>query len=494
VVFNQDFSAGRGKVFTGIDIGGTNTDIAFVDGDIHTIKVSNTRGIGEVLDEFSPKGRLAVSTSQPLNALITGTGGTILTITIPGPGLVYGGAIKGAISPRGEILEAVDTREVEQMLRGCHSDGIAIAGKFSVRNPVLEEIVQDIARHFYDEERIAISAPLGSLNFPARINTTRINAKIKARVVSLVDTIKMACSDFLFVTSDGGLCSPVRATDNPSLLYNSSAATVALGAGYLSGKKDCLVVDIGGTTTDLVPLVGGNPVLEPLFVNGQRTLINSVVVDTIPLGGDSCIRDELLRFRAGNARAFGGGEPTLTDALNVLGEEIGERSRSECLDREKAEKAVTSYIQTIAPVIHKMDPKIIVGAGFLAPYLIPALAGEARIPYLIPDHAQSANAVGAAVSRISISMHAHTDSLRGVLTMNGIDYPLPRKVHEDELISYASDIIRTIARQEGAPSADLHDVVTSQYSSFPVVRGGRVRARITDFVIGIAPGVTVEAP
>ncbi|PKL59268.1 MAG: hydantoin utilization protein A, partial [Methanomicrobiales archaeon HGW-Methanomicrobiales-4] len=473
---------------------GTNTDIAVIDGDIRTVKVPNSRGISHALKEASPEGRLAVSTSQPLNALVTGSGGTVRTITIPGPGLVYGGAIKGAVSPRGEILEAVDTKEIEQVFRSCHSDAIAIAGKFSVRNPVLEEIVRDIGRHFYDDERIAISAPLGGLNFPARINTTRINAKIKAKVVSLVDTIKTGYPDFLFVTSDGGLCGPVRAIDNPSLLYHSSPATVALGAGYLSGKKDCLVVDIGGTTTDLVPLSGGNPVLKPLFVRGERTLINAVVADSIPLGGDSCIRDELLRFRAGNARAFGGGEPTLTDALNVLGADIGDRSRSICLDQDKAEHAVSSYIDVISRIIHKMDPKIIIGTGFLAPYLIPDLAGAARTPYVVPDHAQSANAVGAAVSRISISMHAHADSGRGVLTLNGTDYPLLGKVPEDELISYASDIVRKMARQEGAPPGDLHDIAISQYSTFHVVRGGRVQARITDFLIGIAPGVTVEAP
>ncbi|MFH0967603.1 MAG: hydantoinase/oxoprolinase family protein [Methanobacteriota archaeon] len=481
-------------MFTGIDIGGTNTDIAVIDEDIWTTKIPNSRGITEALKEASPRGRLTVSTSQPLNALVTGAGGTVRTITIPGPGLVYGGAIKGAVSPRGEILEAVDTKEIEQVLRGCHSDAIAIAGKFSVRNPVLEEIVRDIARQFYDDERIAMSAPLGGLNFPARIATTRINAKIKAKVVSLVDTIKKVCPDFLFVTSDGGLCGPCRAVDNPSLLYHSSPATVALGAGYLSGKRDCLVVDIGGTTTDLVPLTGGNPILRPLFVKGERTLINSVVADTIPLGGDSCIRNELLRFRAGNARSFGGGEPTLTDALNVLGAEIGDSSRSACLDRDKAEAAVSSYIDLIARIIHKIDPKIIVGAGFLAPYLIPNLAETARIPYLIPDHAQSANAVGAAVSRISISMHAHSDSQRGVLTLSGTEYPLQGKVPEDELISYASDIVRKMAREEGAPPGDLHDIAISHYSSFHVVRGGRVQARITDFMIGIAPGVTVEAP
>lgn len=150
-------------MFTGIDIGGTNTDIALIDDDIRTIKVPNSKGLEHALQMAGAGGRLAVSTSQPLNAMVTGTAGRIRTITIPGPGLVYGGAVKGAVGPRGDVLEPVDTEEIENLLRGCRADGIAIAGKFSVRNPVQEEIVRDIARLFFDDEQIAISSPLGGL-------------------------------------------------------------------------------------------------------------------------------------------------------------------------------------------------------------------------------------------------------------------------------------------------------------------------------------------
>jgi hypothetical protein len=51
-----------------------------------------------------------------------------------------------------------------------------------------------------------------------------------------------------------------------------------------------------------------------------------------------------------------------------------------------------------------------------------------------------------------------------------------------------------MAIMEGAPKGDLEDIVTSQFESFSVVRGGRVQARITDFVVSIAPGISVEAP
>lgn len=481
-------------MFTGIDIGGTNTDIAVVDGDIQTIKVPNSKGLEHALKEAGREGRLAISTSQPLNAMVTGHVGRIRTITIPGPGLKYGGAVKGAVGPRGDILEPVDTEEIEKLLKGCRAESIAIAGKFSVRNPIQEEIIRDVAKKFFDDGQIAISAPLGGLNFPARITTTRINASIKGKVAALSKKIIHSHPDSLFVTSDGGLCGHDRAIENPSLLFHSSPATVALGAGYLSKKKECLVIDIGGTTTDLVPIQEGKPILETLYVQGKRTLIQTVSAETIPLGGDSCIRDELMLFRSGYARAFGGSEPTLTDALNVLGADIGDTSRSCCLDPKKAEDAYRKYLETLGGIIHQRDPALIVGAGFLAPYLIPDLASEARVRFFVPDKAESANAVGAAVSRISINVHAHADTQRGALTLNGIEHPLPAGMNDDELLIHTGEIIRDMARNEGAPSNDLHELVTSHYSVYNVVRGGRVQARITDFVIGIAPGVTTEAP
>lgn len=481
-------------MFTGIDIGGTNTDIALVDDDIQTIKVPNSRGLAEAMKTIESVSRLAVSTSQPLNEMITGSDTRIRTITIPGPGRVYRGAIMGAVSPRGDVLEPVDTDEIERLFRGCRADAIAIAGKFSVRNPILEEIVRDIARHFFDDEQITISAPLGDLNFPARIVTTRINARIKRTVVKLSQIIRKSHPGFLFVTSDGGLSGSERVIDNPSLLYHSSPATVALGAGYLSGKKDGLVVDIGGTTTDLVPLLEGKPILENLVIEGKKTMIHSVVTQSIPMGGDSCIRDDLMKFRAGNARAFGGAEPALTDALNCMGAEIGDRDRSLCLSHEKAEQAVSMYVEKIAGIIHARDPKIVVGTGYLAPWLIPDIAGAARVPYIVPDHAQSANAVGAAVSRISISIHVHADSGRRIVTLNGVEYPYPGKECNEDLLTYAGEMVREMARGEGAPEEDLKDLVTSRFSSYNVVRGGHVQACITDFVIGIAPGITAEAP
>ncbi|HWQ65743.1 MAG TPA: hydantoinase/oxoprolinase family protein [Methanospirillum sp.] len=486
-------------MFTGIDIGGTNTDIAIVDREIQTFKLPNTAGLPAALALAGTKGRLAVSTSQPLNSVVTSSEYKIRTITIPGPGLVHGGAIKGAVSHRGEVLEPVDKDEVRHLIRGFHADAVAIVGKFSVRNPELEEGVRKIAQEFFDDHQIAVSYPLGGLNFPARITTTQVNARIKGTVSSLARIIRQTHPDFLFVTSDGGLTSSERAIENPSLLFHSSPATVALGAQYLSGKKDCLVVDIGGTTTDLVPIKNGKPILDTLYLNGKKTLINTLSTITIPFGGDSCIREDcyksqLCQFRSGNSRAFGGGEPTLTDALNILGAGIGDTIRSQTLEQNRAEFSVMTYLERVSEEIRRQNPSYIVGTGFLAEYLIPDLADASRVPWTIPEHAASANAVGAAVSRISIQVHVHSDSEKKIFTLNGKHYPHPGNLSDDKLITHAGILIREITRGQGAPEEDLHQIVTSRFTGFNVVRAGRTAGRIVDFVAGIAPGITAEAP
>lgn len=480
-------------MFTGIDIGGTNTDIAIIDSEIKTFKVPNSEGLNSALGKISSSGRLAISTSQPLNDIITGPPADIKTITIPGPGLIYPGAVKGAVSHRGDVVEPIDPGEIHTLMKGSHARGVAIAGKFSVRNDILEQEVFDIVSEYVSEEQIALSSPLGALHFPARIHTTRFNAQIKGKVSKLISQIQSACPNFYFVTSTGGLTSAQRALGNPMLLYRSSPATVANGAYFLSRNDDCLVVDIGGTTTELVPIKNGKPVQETVILNGSKTLIQAVHATSVPYGGDSCIREGLCSFRAGSSRSFGGGEPTLTDALNVTGARIGDVDRSEVITSSCAQDIVQFYLDQVTAAIREYHPKILIGTGYLAHYLLSEIAERAHAIGIVPEHAASANAVGAAVSRISLEVHVHVDTERKRLTLNGSEYPYKEFHDDDTLLAYASDLIRERARSEGAPEDDIQDVQVHFFSAYDVVKGWRITARITDIILGIAPGISMEA-
>lgn len=480
-------------MFAGIDIGDTNTDIAIIDSQISTYKIPNNEGLNNALKKISPGGRLAISTSQALNEIITGHPADIRTINIPGPGLVYPDAVKGAVSHRGDIIEPIDPEEIKKIMKGQYAKAVAIAGKFSVRNDILEKQVYDIVSHFYSDEQISISSTIGALNFPARIHTTKLNAKIKRKVASLIKKIHKVNPDFYFVTSTGGLISPARVLDNPMLLYHSSPATVANGAYYLSKNDNCLVIDIGGTTTELVPLKNGKPIYETIIIDGLKTLIQAVSATGIPFGGDSCIRTELCPFRAGSSRSFGGSEPTLTDALNVMGARIGDFERSEILDRTSAENAIHKYLDTVASAVRDYQPEILIGTGYLAHYLLSDIAERSNTVGIVPEHAASANAVGAAVSKVSLEVYIHVDTERKRMTLNGMAYPYKETKDDEHLIAYATELVREIAMNEGAPEEDVEDIKVLYFSSFDVVRGWRVSAKITDMILAVAPGISVEA-
>jgi N-methylhydantoinase A/oxoprolinase/acetone carboxylase beta subunit len=481
-------------MFTGIDIGGTNTDIAVVGEEISTVKVPNTEGLDRALASVRISGRLAVSTSQPLNMLVTGTGGSVHVLTIPGAGLMYPGMIKGMVNHRGDLLEEIDENEVRQAIAAEKADAIAIVGKFSVRNPVLEERVAEIARAYYPVDRIAVSHHLGELGFPARMETARINARIMHLVGRITGLVSRQKGDFFYLKGDGGLVSPTIAGRNPSLLYNSSPAAVALGAHYLSGIADACVVDIGGTTTDLVPLQDGLPLTGDVVIEGRRTFIRSIRSVSLPFGGDSVIEDGLSPRRLGCARAFGGPFPTLTDALNRTGHAIGDGSRSQDLAIPMAETAVRQYLDAVVPAIRELDPPVLIGTGYLASDLMPAISREAGVPAVVPEHAACANAVGVAVSRVSLALHVRADTGRNVLVINGDVQRMTGTWTDEDLTAHSLDLLRRRASALGAPEEDVADAELVSFRAYDVVRSGARAERIADLLVRIPPGITVEAP
>lgn len=477
----------------GMDVGGTNTDVAFVDGETASIKVPNSEGIDRALSSITRPGRLAVSTSTPLNRLLTQGNKKIVTILIPGMGLFYERGMKGAVNHCGDIVENIDRDEIDRFLQSNPADAVAIAGKFSVRNPALEIAAAECARRYFPEERIAQSHPLAVLDFPARIVTTRLNALIREEVMRLVSLIGQRKKDFLFFRGDGGLTTPENALMDPSVLYNSSPAAVALGVHYLTGLKDCLAVDIGGTTTDLVPLENGIPCTEELMHGGERTVTRVVKAQSLPFGGDSVIVDSLEPRRDGNALAFGGRLPTLTDALNRVGYEIGDFRASFDLRKEHAEKAVDDYCSIVATAVAAHDPPKIAGCGYLASILVPEIARRARKPFLITPHAACANAVGVAVSRVSLTLFAHFDGMRNRVLMNGEMRRVDRVGDDDELVDICIAEVKRRALVIGADPRDLDDISVLHCSSFDVVRGSFRTYRIADIVVQVAPGITAEA-
>jgi len=491
----------------GVDIGGTNTDGAIVGEEIRTFKVPNELGIGEILKRISEsvdlsKEKLIVSTSLPLNLLISRLEEhPTLTLLFPGPGLnyeSYGYVLKGAVNHRGDVVENLDEGEIREILereRGRFRN-VAIASKFSIRNPLLELKTAKIVADYYGYEDMALSFHIPELNYPLRINTTILNAKIKRTVCELTKLIRSYSEEFFYYRGDGGIVPFEIALDNPSLLYNSSPASVAIGAYYLTGEKNALVIDVGGTTTDFVQLEDGKPrIAEKVVVAGMRTLVRCVESFSIPFGGDSAVENGRLKpKRLDKPIAFGGRYFTLTDALNCIGFEIGDyRASREAGKGVDAERVVEDYVEMVAESVRATDCDRIVGTGYLARYLIPMVAERAKVGYVIPEHSEAVNAIGVAVSKISLTLYARFDTERGVAVFNGdverFGKPFPE---DEEFVELAKERVRREAMKFGASEEDVEDVRVLYFNSFTVVRGGVKRGKIADVVVQIEPGISAE--
>lgn len=484
-------------MFTGIDIGGTNTDIAFFrNGCIETIKVANEAGISRILDEVGGSGSVTISTSRPLNRLLFERERRLFTLTIPGPGLVHPGAVKGAVTIRGDVAEDVDPDEIRKVLQGIDADYLAIAGKFSVRNPVLEERARDIALEFFHRDRIALSWHVGEIGFLRRMAAAGMNAEIKEVVMDLYSIAGSHATgrDLFFMKGDGGLSSPEIIFNDPSKLYNSSQAAVVLGAHYLTGVKNALVIDIGGTTTDFIPMVNGLAVEEFLNFGRRHGGIRGIRSLSLPFGGDSVIREGLQPIREGAPLAFGGETPTLTDALNVCGRQIGDYTASHAPGKRMAETVVCEYFRQVSNAITFFSPTLVIGTGYLAPYLMPEIASATGVKTIIPDHAGSANAVGAAVSRISLSFDVHYDREKYRVLINGKIRRLKEILTDEELIDDCREELVRTARKMGAPKEDCSETVLKSFRAYDVIREGVRKSRIIDLCIAIPPGISSEAP
>ena len=348
--------------------------------------------------------------------------------------------------------------------------------------------VAKIVSKYLGYENIALSYHIPELNYPLRINTTVINAKIKKVVYDLTNLIRSYADNFFYYKGDGGIIPYTIALENPSELYNSSPASVAVGAIYLTGEKNALVVDIGGTTTDLVPIIDGKPkIVEKVVIAGRKTLVRCVESFSIPFGGDSLVEGSIKPIRKDKPIAFGGKFFTLTDALNCLDFEIGNYKASREKGKElniDAEKVVEDYVEAVAKEIRSRKVEKIIGAGYLARYLIPMIAKRAGVSYEVPEHSEAVNAIGVAVSKLSLTLYARFDTEKGVAVYNGVIEKIDKSLRDDE--DFKNLAIERVKREAEKYGGDVSNIKVLYFKSFTIVRGGVRKGKIVDVVVQIS--------
>jgi N-methylhydantoinase A/oxoprolinase/acetone carboxylase beta subunit len=236
--------------------------------------------------------------------------------------------------------------------------------------------------------------------------------------------------------------------------FASGATNSMRGAAYLSGLDDAMVVDVGGTTSDIGQLRHGfpreaNAVVE---VGGVRTLFRMPDLLSIGLGGGSHVDEGPVRvgplsvgYRlTADALVFGGDRLTATDIAVAAGlVDIGDRSRVAHLPKSLIEAALADAHSQLEEDIDRMKteagdvPLLAVGGGaFLVPDRLPGISEIVRVP-----HGDCANAVGAAIAQVS-----------------GEADQVFRDLSRDEAIAAARGIAEDRAVQAGAERDSLKTV------------------------------------
>lgn len=187
----------------------------------------------------------------------------------------------------------------------------------------------------------------GKLNFPRRVFTSYLNSAIFENFQDFARLIRKSLEKegvdvpLFILKADGGTMNISTAEEKPIETILSGPAASFIGmSGMLSTEEDAVLLDIGGTTTDIFFLADGVPLFESLGIKiGQyKTLVRSVYSVSIGLKGDSRIkivddRIEIGPYREGYPIVFGGPEPTPSDAMIVLG-------LMDAGDKQKAYKAM----------------------------------------------------------------------------------------------------------------------------------------------------------
>ncbi len=317
----------------GVDTGGTYTDAVIVDTAKRSILASAksltthgnlSLGVIDALKQalqFADKASegsfkssevalVSLSTTLATNALVEGQGSSLAVFllgfndamaerteiakAIPDAKIVR---INGGHVYTGKEHQPLDIDAIREALAGeiGKADAFAVAGHYSVRNQAHERAASELIREITGAPVTASCDLSDSLNGPKRALTAGFNAQIISLIVQLENAVREAMqaldldAPIMIVKGDGSIARADSVMHTPIETILSGPAASVIGARYLTGKKDFLIADIGGTTTDVATVVNGWPALNEAGadVGGYRTLVKAIDMKTLGLGGDS---------------------------------------------------------------------------------------------------------------------------------------------------------------------------------------------------------------
>lgn len=302
----------------GLDTGGTYTDAVIIDfstGEVLSkAKALTTRddlsvGIGESVDKLDQKllrdiRLISMSSTLATNSIVEGKGCSVGLIvigrdfdrSIPVDEYVR---ISGGHTLSGKEAAPLDEEAARAFMNTVNGriEGLAVTSYLSVRNPEHENRIKAIAKEILDVPVICGHELSSSLGFNERTVTSIMNARLIPIIEDLIDSVKRVMGKrgagvpLMVVKGDGSLMGENVAMERPIETILSGPAASLIGAKTLTGRMDAIVMDMGGTTTDIGILRNGNPRLEEqgAMIGGRRTHVLAAEIATSGLGGDSRI-------------------------------------------------------------------------------------------------------------------------------------------------------------------------------------------------------------
>lgn len=323
----------------------------------------------------------------------------------------------------GREIAPLDEKAVAQAARGWVRQGLrtaAITSVFSPMNGAMERRAAEIILNEAPDMAISLSSELGQFGLLPRENSTIINAALAELAVRVVAAFRKALEQLglavpLFISQNDGTLMRVEDVERyPVLTFASGPTNSMRGAVHLAGIADAMVVDIGGTTSDIGMLRKGFPRQSTHFVDvgGVKTNFRMPDVLAVGLGGGSIVRDGGARLGPDSvgyelttrALCFGGDTLTATDIAVAGGwADVGDATLVKDVGADTIRAARAEMQRLIESNVERMKteardlPLLVVGGGsILVDWQVDCASEVLRPPY-----SSVANAVGAAIAQVA---------------------------------------------------------------------------------------------
>lgn len=548
----------------GIDVGGTFTDGVLIQNNhlVHKTKVPTQQDnlletLLQALDNLGVYNydveQITVSTTLVTNAILENKLPHVELFLFPGSGMSLNALpwpvsfhqLQGEIDYRGRKVTPFDELEWRRLCGQVDFDSIsqvAIVSKFSHRNKLLEEKLADFLGNRYPHLEIALGHEWGQANFYRRSLTTYLNTASRKIYSHFAAQLQEAVSKngskakITVLKADGGII-PINQLRPVESINSGPAASIIGALAQSEPYSSIVVVDIGGTTTDIGMILSGEPLLSAhgAKIGPYLTQIRTLATRSIAIGGDSVVLPSeedpngftIAPYRKGPAYCLGGEYPTPTDAMRYLKRtEHGSYSRAEeglasILPPEKAnseelhklaEKILDRFATEIAntvedlqkewqeepaykvwEVLHPHSSKdfCLWVSGGSAQGIAQALEKNTHLPVCYTEHGDVANAIGTALARPSFSCTLHLDTHMRTYHIEEFGYQgewrgskRPHKEVQGFLLELGTKLAKGIGLE-----LEESNIKIQPFDYFPVVKGYETVGQIIKGAMVVPPGV-----